>query len=252
MSQRSRFRIFLSGWTKNSSPAEGMEACDQLSNYQDLINAPATGFRDRCFCLSHEFYLPGATTVGVVCKDGVVLASERRVSYGYFVMSKTGKKVFKITEKIGAACAGIVADMQILTREVSAYLNLYSYEREQSVMVHTAAKLMGSMLFEKRFFPYLAQTIVGGVDESGAKLFVLDPLGSVIEDKFTAVGSGSEIAMGLLETDYKEGMSIEDGKGLVRKAVKAASARDIGSGEGLDMLIITNNGIREEQELPPK
>ena len=199
-----------------------------------------------------EYYLPGATTVGIVCKDGVILAAERRVTYGYFVMSKSGKKVFKIADKIGAACAGIVADMQILTREVGAYLNLYSYEREQSVMVHTAAKLMGSMLFERRYFPYLAQTIVGGVDEGGAKLFVLDPLGSVIEDKFTAVGSGSEIAMGLLETEFKEGMSIEEGKGLARKAVKAASARDIGSGEGLDMLVITNNGIREEQELPAK
>jgi proteasome beta subunit len=198
--------------------------------------------------VSQEFYLPGATTVGVVCKDGVVLASERRVSYGYFVMSKTGKKVFKIADKIGAACAGIVADMQILTREVSAYLSIYSFEREQSVTVRTAAKLMGSMLFERRFFPYLAQTIVGGIDEAGPKLFVLDPLGSVIEDKFTAVGSGAEIAMGLLETDYKEGMTVEDAKGLVRKAVKAASARDIGSGEGLDMLIITNNGVREERE----
>ncbi len=192
--------------------------------------------------------MPGATTVGVVCKDGVVLASERRVSYGYFVMSKTGKKVFKISEKVGAACAGIVADMQILTREVSAYLNIYVYEREQSVTVRTAAKLMGSMLFERRYFPYLTQTIVGGVDDTGPKLFVLDPLGSVIEDKFTAVGSGSEIAMGLLETDFKEGMSVEEAKGLVRKAVKAASARDIGSGEGLDMLIITNSGVKEENE----
>ncbi len=199
-----------------------------------------------------EYYLPGATTVGIVCKDGVILAAERRVTYGYFVMSKSGKKVFKIAEKIGAACAGIVADMQILTREVGAYLNLYTYEREQSVMVHTAAKLMGSMLFERRYFPYITQTIVGGIDEGGARLFVLDPLGSVIEDKFTAVGSGSEIAMGLLETEFKEGMSIEEGKGLARKAVKAASARDIGSGEGLDMLVITNTGIREEQELPAK
>jgi proteasome beta subunit len=199
-----------------------------------------------------EYYLPGATTIGIVCKDGVILAAERRVTYGYFVMSKSGKKVFKIADKIGAACAGIVADMQILTREVGAYLNLYSYEREQSVTVHTAAKLMGSMLFERRYFPYLAQTIVGGIDEGGARLFVLDPLGSVIEDKFTAVGSGSEIAMGLLESEFKEGMSIEEGKGLARKAVKAASARDIGSGEGLDMLVITNAGVREEQELPAK
>lgn len=192
--------------------------------------------------------MPGATTVGVVCKDGVVLASERRVSYGYFVMSKTGKKVFKIADKIGAACAGIVADMQILTREVSAYLNMYTYEREQSVTVRTAAKLMGSMLFERRYFPYLAQTIVGGVDETGSKLFVLDPLGSVIEDKFTAVGSGSEIAMGLLETDYKESITVDEAKGLVRKAIKAASARDIGSGEGIDMLVVTNAGVKEERE----
>ena len=196
--------------------------------------------------------MPGATTVGVVCKDGVILAAERRVTYGYFIMSKSGKKVFKIADKIGAACAGIVADMQILTREVGAYLKLYSYEREQSVTVRTAAKLMGSMLFERRYFPYLAQTIVGGIDESGPKLFVLDPLGSVIEDKFTAVGSGSEIAMGLLESDFKDGMSGEEAKGLVRKAVKAASAMDIGSGEGLDMLLITNSGILEEQELPAK
>ena len=199
-----------------------------------------------------EYYLPGATTIGIVCKDGVILAAERRVTYGYFVMSKSGKKVFKIADKIGAACAGIVADMQILTREVGAYLNLYSYEREQSVTVRTAAKLMGSMLFERRYFPYLAQTIVGGIDEGGPRLFVLDPLGSVIEDKYTAVGSGSEIAMGLLESEFKEGLSIEEAKGLARKAVKAASARDIGSGEGLDMLIITNNGVLEEQELPAK
>ena len=202
--------------------------------------------------MAQEYYIPGATTIGVVCKDGVILASERRVNYGYFVMSKSGKKVFKIADKIGAACAGIVADMQILTREVTAHLNIYSFEREQSVTVRTAAKLMGSMLFERRYYPYLTQTIVGGIDEGGPKLFVLDPLGSVIEDKFTSVGSGSEIAMGLLESDFKEDMSIEDAKGLVRKAIKAASARDIASGEGLDMLIITDKGIREEHEPPTK
>ena len=202
--------------------------------------------------MAQEYYIPGATTIGIVCKDGVVLASERRVSYGYFVMSKSGKKVFKIADKIGAACAGIVADMQILTREVAAHLKIYSFEREQSVTVRTAAKLMGSLLFERRYFPYLAQTIVGGIDESGPKLFVLDPLGSVIEDKFTSVGSGSEIAMGLLESDFKDGMSVEDAKGLARKAIKAASARDIASGEGLDMLIITDKGVLEEHEPPAK
>jgi proteasome beta subunit len=163
-------------------------------------------------------------------------------------MSKTGKKVFKIAEKIGAACAGIVADMQILTRQVAANLNIYTFEREQNVTVHSAAKLMGNVLFERRYFPYLAQVIVGGIDQNGPSLYVLDPLGSLIQDNYTAVGSGSEIAMGLLETEFKESMSVDDAKGLARKAIKAASARDIGSGEGIDMLVITGTGINEEHE----
>ncbi len=192
--------------------------------------------------------MPGATTVGIVCKDAVVLASERRVSYGYFVMSKSGKKVFKVTDRIGAACAGLVGDMQILTREVSAYLSIYSYERDRNPDVRSAAKVMGSLLFERRLFPYLAQTIVGGLDETGPSLYVLDPAGSVIEDKFSAVGSGSEIAIGVLESEFKPDLTVDEGKKLLKKAVKAAVSRDIGSGEGLDMLIITKNGIKEENE----
>jgi proteasome beta subunit len=195
-----------------------------------------------------EPFMPGATTIGVVCKDGVVLASERRVSYGYFVMSKSGKKVFKIADSIGAACAGLVADMQVLTKEVAVYLNLYSYERDRHASVRSAAKVMSNLLFERRLFPYLAQTIVGGVDEEGPSLYVLDPLGSVIDDKFASVGSGSEIAVGVLEADYKEGLTVDQGKELVKKAAKAALARDIGSGNGLDIMTITKSGIREEGE----
>jgi len=192
--------------------------------------------------------MPGATTIGVVCKDGVVLASERRVSYGYFVMSKSGKKVFRITDNVGAACAGLVADMQVLTKEVSVYLRLYSYERDRLASVRSAAKVMANLLFERRLYPYLAQTIVGGIDDEGPSLFVLDPLGSVIDDKYASVGSGSEIAVGVLEAEFREGMTIEQGRELVRKAAKAALARDIGSGNGLDIMTITRSGIKEEGE----
>ena len=192
--------------------------------------------------------MPGATTIGVVCKDGVVLASERRVSYGYFVMSKSGKKVFQITDSIGAACAGLVADMQVLTKEVAVQLRLYSFERDRLASVRSAAKVMAALLFERRLYPYLAQTIVGGIDEEGPGLYVLDPLGSVIDDKFASVGSGSEIAVGVLEAEYKEGMTVEQGKELVKKAAKAALARDIGSGNGLDIMTITKSGVKEEGE----
>jgi len=105
-----------------------------------------------------EPFMPGATTIGVVCKDGVVLASERRVSYGYFVQSKSGKKVFRVSDTIGAACAGLVGDMQVLTKEVAAQLSVYAFERDRAASVRSAAKVMANLLFERRMFPYLAQT----------------------------------------------------------------------------------------------
>jgi proteasome beta subunit len=195
-----------------------------------------------------EAFVPGATTIGVVCADGVVLASERRISYGYFVMSKSGKKLFQIADNVGAACAGLVADMQVLTKEVAVQLRLYSFERDRIASVRSAAKVMAALLFERRLYPYLAQTIVGGIDEEGPSLYVLDPLGSVIGDKFASVGSGAEIAVGVLEAEYKQGMTVDQGKELVKKAAKAALARDIGSGNGLDIMAITKSGIKEEGE----
>jgi len=191
-------------------------------------------------------WIPGATTVGVVCKDGVILASEKRVSYGYLVVSKGGKKVFKITDCIGAACAGLVSDMQILAREMEAYANLFDLDVGRTISVRSTAKLMSNVLFNRRLAPLITQTIVGGIDEEGASLYVLDILGSVIPDKYAVVGSGTEIAMGVLEEGYKEGLAMEDAKDLVIRSIKSAISRDIMSGDGIDFLLITKDGINEE------
>jgi proteasome beta subunit len=191
-------------------------------------------------------WIPGATTVGVVCADGVILASEKRVTYGHLVMSKGGKKVFKITDQIGAACAGLVGDMQILTREVEAQANLFSMEVGRPISVRAASKLMSNILFNRRYAPLITQTIVGGLDDEGPSLYVLDVLGSLIPDKYAAVGSGTEIAMGVLEEGYKEGLGVEEAKALVTRAIKSAISRDAMSGDGIDFLIITKEGTAEE------
>jgi len=191
-------------------------------------------------------FIPGATTVGVIFKDGVVLASEKRVSYGYLVVSKTGKKVFRITDHIGAACAGLVSDMQVLIREVDAYGNLFNLDVGRPISVRSAAKLMSSLLFSRRLAPLITQTIVGGVDKEGPSLYSLDPLGSVLPDKYTCVGSGTEIAIGVVEEGYKDNMEMEEAKELVIRAIKSAVSRDVMSGDGIDFLIITKDGIREE------
>lgn len=195
---------------------------------------------------SQYLWVPGATTVGVVCADGVILASEKRVSYGYFIASKGGKKVFKITDCIGAACAGLVSDMQILAREVEAYSNLFTLDVGRSISVRSTAKLMSNLLFDRRLAPLITQTIVGGLDEEGASLYVLDVLGSVIPDKYAVVGSGTEIAIGVLEEGYKENLTLKEAKDLVLRAIKSAVSRDIMSGDGIDFLTITKNGTEEE------
>ena len=190
--------------------------------------------------------MPGATTLGVVFSGGVLLASEKRVTYGYFVTSKVGKKVFKIADHIGAACAGLVSDMQILVREIEAYANLFSLDTGRKIPVRSAAKVMSNMLFGRRYFPLITQTIVGGVDEEGASIYVLDVLGSVLPDKYAAVGTGAEIAVGVLEENHRDDMNLEEAKEMTLRAMKSAISRDSLSGNGVDLLILTKEGIMEE------
>ncbi len=191
-------------------------------------------------------FVPGATTIGLVCSDGVILASEKRVSYGYMVMSRVGKKVFKLSDRIGAACAGLVSDMQVLVREVGAYANLFRMDTGRPMPVKSAAKVMSNLLFGRRLVPLITQTIVGGMDDEGPSLYVLDVLGSVLPDKYAAVGSGAEIAVGVLEQGYKDGIGTGEAKDLVIRAVKSAISRDVMSGDGLDLLVITKEGMKEE------
>lgn len=193
-----------------------------------------------------EAYFPGATTLGVACKDGIIIASEKRVTLGYLVVSKSGKKVFKLTDNIVAACAGLMGDMQILMREIGAYTKLYELENGHSIAIRSAAKLLSTILFQRRFFPYITQTIVGGVDDEGSTIYTLDPFGSVLPDKYAAVGTGAEIAVGVLEASYKDNLSLSECRELVLKAMKSALARDATSGNGIDLLLVTKEGIKEE------
>ena len=190
--------------------------------------------------------MPGATALGVVYSDGVILASEKRVTYGYFITSKAGRKIFKITDHIGAACAGLVSDMQNLIREVEAYANLFELDINRRISIRSAAKVMSNLLFGRRLFPLIAQTIIGGVDDEGPSIYVLDILGSVIPDNYAAVGTGAEIAVGVLEENYRKDMTLQEVKDVVVRTMKSALSRDSMSGDGVDFLIFTKKGLFEE------
>ena len=192
-------------------------------------------------------YMPGATAVGITFDGGVVFASEKRIAFGNFLVSKTTKKTFSITDKVGATCAGLVADMQILTLQIAALAKIRKMDIKRDVPPNTVAKMMSNMMYERRYFPLLTQVIVGGVVDKPV-MYTLDPLGSVLPDDYAAVGTGAEMALGVLDPQFKENMTKDEAVTLAKHAVRAASLRDSARGDGLDVLIITKDGTEEFTE----
>ncbi|OYT60961.1 MAG: proteasome endopeptidase complex, archaeal, beta subunit [Desulfurococcales archaeon ex4484_217_1] len=194
--------------------------------------------------MSREYF--GATTIGIKCSNGVILASERRMSYGGYILSKRVKKVFKITDKLAVAFAGLFADMQALAKLLEAEVKLYELTMNKSMNVRSVAKILSIMLYRQKNMPYLSEALVGGADNEGFHLFILDPLGSVIEDNYAAIGTGAPIAIGIIESAYKDKINVEEARKLAYNAIKAAIERDATSGDGIDIMTITEEGIYEE------
>jgi len=192
-------------------------------------------------------YMPGATAVGITFNEGVVFASERRIAYGNFVVSKTTKKTFVITPHVGAACAGLVADMQILSLQIAALAKIRRMEIKRDVPPNTIAKMMSNMMYERRFFPLLTQVIVGGL-VGKPTIYTLDPLGSVLPDDYAAVGTGAEMALGVLDPQYKKDLTEAQAVELAVKSVRAASMRDSASGDNIDVLVMNKDGAKETTE----
>ena len=191
--------------------------------------------------------MPGATAVGITFEGGVVFASEKRIAFGNFLVSKSTKKTFEITPKVGATCAGLVADMQILSLQIAALAKIRKMEIKRDVPPNSVAKMMSNMMYERRYFPLLTQVIVGGIVDKPI-LYTLDPLGSVLPDEYAAVGTGAEMALGVLDPQFKQNMTKDEAVDLAKKAVRSATLRDSASGDGLDIMVITKDGIKESSE----
>jgi len=197
--------------------------------------------------MMEENYKKGTTTIGIVCKNGVILAADKRASLGYLIANKEVEKTFQITDKIALTIAGVAADGQKLAQYLRAEMELYKMNTGVEPSLTVASNLMSNILFgrAKTFLPYIVQLILGGKDDEGYALYTQDPSGSNIkETKFHATGSGSPMAFGVLEDSYKEGLSVEEGVKLAIKALASALKRDMATGEGVDVVIIDDKGFR--------
>ncbi len=191
----------------------------------------------------------GAATVGITFDGGVVIGAEKRVLWGYTVVSKTGKKVFPITDNIIVGSAGVSGDYQMLSSFLTAESQLFKLEHRRPITVNAAAQLLSNILFSRKFMPYLTQTLIGGVDQDGAHLFSLDLTGSLIEEKYAAVGTATSLVLGVLEANYRKDLSKSDAIDLAIKAIRSATRRDAMSGDGIDLLVVTSKGI-ESKHIP--
>ena len=191
--------------------------------------------------------LKGTTTIGVVCKDGVILGTDTRATMGTYVASKHAKKVYQITDKLAMTIAGGVAVAQKVVEILKVNARLYELEKNRPIPVNSAARLVSNLLFSNREvgMPLPMQALVGGFDDTGPHVYNLDPYGSLNEEKMVSTGSGSPFAYGVLEAEYEEDSSVDKMLFVVVRAVDAAMKRDVASGDSFDIAVIDGGGFRE-------
>ena len=191
-----------------------------------------------------EKILHGTTTVGLKAKDGVVLCADMRASAGYFIANNNTMKIQKIDDHAGMTMAGGVADAQNITDILRYHANLHRIEKQEPIPIKSLTRLTSLIFHQNRGYPFIADILVGGYDNDGPSLFNIDMFGSVEEKNYVTTGSGSPVAYGLLEEEFREDLTAEEAKVIALRAVKAAITRNIGTGDGINVSIIDKNGFQ--------
>ncbi|MEB3756833.1 MAG: proteasome subunit beta [Desulfurococcales archaeon] len=190
-------------------------------------------------------YVQGSTVVGIKVKEGVVIAADKRYTLGNLVISGKAKKVHVINDKIVIGAAWMYADSQAIASILKHELEYYKLSSKSHLSVKGVAKLLSSILYSSKMLPYLTEVIVGGVDHTGPHLYVLDSLGGYSEEKYAALGTGATLSLGLLEDKFKEEITLEEAENLAIEAVKTAIKRDSLSGDGIDIVSVSDKEVKE-------
>ena len=191
-----------------------------------------------------EKILHGTTTVGLKATDGIVLCADMRASAGYFIANNNTMKIQKIDDHAGMTMAGGVADAQNITDVLRYHANIHRIQKQEPIPIKSLTRLTSLIFHQNRGYPFIADILVGGYDSAGPGLYNIDMFGSVEEKKYVTTGSGSPVAYGLLEEEYKEDLTLDEAKVIALRAVKAAITRNIGTGDGINIASIDKNGFR--------
>lgn len=210
--------------------------------------------------LKNSILKTGTTVLGIVCKDGVVMAADRQMTLGYSIVgSKNFPKVTQINDYLVMSVAGNASDALRFKKYLAAELKLKELRSKSRPTIKQAANLLASISYsgirQPSMIPAIVGSLLAGFDEEGrTELYVIGPDGTIekVEDYDASVGSGMPFILGLLERQYKEDIPVDpDGIELAKEALKSSTQRDTGSGYGIDIFTITKDGIKKvvEQEI---
>lgn len=187
----------------------------------------------------------GTTTCALTCNDGIVLAADTRASAGFFIADRQVMKIQKVDRHMGMTIAGGVADAQNLVDIMRYNANIYRLTNKELMPIKSAARLCSNVLFNQRYFPYYVQIILAGFDNVGGQIYNIDLFGSITSEKFISTGSGSPVAYGYLESEFKENLSVNEAYKIAIQAIAAAIRRNAGTGDNINAVIIDKEGYRE-------
>ena len=211
--------------------------------------------------LKNSILKTGTTILGIVCKDGIVMAADRQTTAGNIVMNKNKEKVMKINDYIIFSACGLAAASDRIKKILPAELRLKELRSKSRPTVGQAANLLAAIIYstirQPSMLPDEMGALISGVNEDGSfELYTIDPAGSIVQvtDYDANFGSGMPYVLGLLERQYKKDITIKEGVELAKEALKSSTQRDTGSGYGIDIYIITKEGIKKavEQEILPE
>ena len=187
----------------------------------------------------------GTTTCALTCNDGIVLAADTRASAGFFIADRHVMKIQKVDRHMGMTIAGGVADAQNLVDIMRYNANIYRLTNRELMPIKSAARLCSNVLFNQRYYPYYVQIILAGFDNVGGQIYSIDLFGSITTEKFISTGSGSPVAYGYLESEFKENLSVNEAYKIAIQAIAAAIRRNAGTGDNINAVIIDKEGYRE-------
>jgi len=190
-----------------------------------------------------ERALKGTTTVGLVTKEAVILGADKRATAGMYIAHKNVRKIEVIDNRAALTIAGLVADAQTIADFLRYRSRMYSIMTGTPMTIKSMASLLALVLNSSKYFPFIVQLLLGGIDDR-PRLYQIELFGDVTEEKYVATGSGSPIAIGVLESGYSEDLDVDQAVRLARDAIASSIKRDAYTGEGIDIVVITNSGIK--------